>query len=664
MKICSLALTAVVLSAAPLRAQSRPLTPTDALRLTQVGEPLISPDGRRVVWSQRTIDWDTNRWHTSWWSAPATGGTPRRFLGDPEPSDVLFAPTGGSLSFLREVDGRAQVHALPLAGGEARVLTRHPTSIESHEWSGDGRWIVFLAPDSTAPAVEAGDDAWFVDEGPNSDLAGVWKNLWLLDPRDGSTRRLTRLAMHVFEYEVSPTGDRVLLVARASSNRNDIDQNEIWLLHVQDGRLERLTDNAAVEDRVQWTPDGRGVTWAADDSISWTHKEDKLFALDLADRQVRLLSEAFPGRIARYWWHPDGQRIRFTALVRTNTNLWELDTATGGVRALTDATGDLDVTALSADQRMMAYTFADHATAPDVLASPLPRVEPVRITDLDPWLEREVARADMEIVRWPSADGLEIEGLLFTPRGSVGPLPLVLQIHGGPPGFWDDTWTPQPHIYAGLGYAVFAPNVRGSAGYGDTIREANTFYRGDGIGMGDYDDLMTGLDMLVRRGVVDPERIGVRGWSYGAILGAYALTRTDRFRAAALGAGVYDWRAEFGMGYHWDVTRWYIGGTPWSDPAAWDDQSTLPQADRITTPLLLFHGLADHTTSEPQSMMLYSSLRVLGNAPVRYLRVPRESHGFREPLHIRRQMVEEIRWMERWVREREWNPEPLGRAGG
>ncbi|MEZ4416516.1 MAG: S9 family peptidase [Gemmatimonadota bacterium] len=640
------------------QATRRPLRVEDALRVVQAGEPQISPDGSWVLYPTRELAEQGRRWQTRWWAAPAAGGPPRLFLQDPAPSHVRFSPDGRTLSFQRDVGGTSQIFLMPLDGGEARQLTRHATAIEDHEWAGDGSAIVFLAPDAPPPSVDEGDDAWFVDEGPNTENRGVWKNLFLLDPREGTVRQLTHLEMHVFEFEVSPRGDRVLLVARASSNRNDIDQNEIWQLVVDTGALTQLTRNGAVEDRLQWAPDGRRISWMADDTTSWTHKADKIWEMDLTSGRTRLLSGGFSGRISRYWWSPDGSQLYFSGLERTASNAYALDVAAGAIRRLTNVEGDLDVTDMSADRSWMVYSFADATHPPDVYTSAASLHRPVRITDLNPWVTDSLELASVETVRWRSRDGLEIEGLLHLPRdGATGAHPLLLQLHGGPPGFWDNTWWPQPHVYTGMGYAVFSPNVRGSDGYGDAFREAITFAAGEGIGRADYDDLMTGLDALIQRGVADPERIGVRGWSYGAILGGYALTRTGRFRAASLGAGVYDWPAEFGMGYNWDVTRWYIGGSPWSQGDAWDERSTITHADRITTPVLLIHGMNDHTTSEPQSMMLYAALRSLDRAPVRYLRVPRETHGFSEPKHIERQWTEELQWMERWLRT---SPRPAG----
>lgn len=644
------------------------MTLEDALGIVSVQDPLISPDGERVLFSRREMDWEENRWDVRHLMVSSRGGESRRFIGEAGASAIRFSPDGRLVSFLRDVDGVAQVFLMPVDGGEARPVTDHETEVEAYEWAGDGRAFVFLAAeprsDEEKEAREKGEDAVIVDEGPNGLKAGRWKNLWLFDVEAGSETRLTDERLHVYELEVSPSGDRVLFTARASSDRNDIDQNEIYLVTVDDGRVEKLTDNRAVEDSIHWAPDGRSFSFEADDDREWTHKADKIWVMDLEARRPRLVSGAFTeGRIARSWWSPDGGSIKFSALVRTDTNLYELDLATGAVRALTGTTGNLSVGSLSADHSRMVYSFSDFDTPPDLFTSGLDAEDAVRLTDANPRVREELLLASMEVVRWTSHDGLEIEGLLYLPPGyqEGTRVPLLVNIHGGPPGFWDNTWWAHFHLYGGMGYASLAPNVRGSAGYSDELREANTFYKGDGIGFGDYHDVMTGVDYAVERGVADPERLAVRGWSYGAILGGYVLTRTDRFKAAALGAGVYDWPAEFGIGYHWDVERWYIGGTPWTNREAWERQSTITHAANITTPVLLLHGMADDTTTEPQSMILYAALKSLGNAPVRYVRFPREPHGFREPRHLRTRSVEEIRWMEGHVRGVGWEPAEAGR---
>jgi dipeptidyl aminopeptidase/acylaminoacyl peptidase len=253
---------------------------------------------------------------------------------------------------------------------------------------------------------------------------------------------------------------------------------------------------------------------------------------------------------------------------------------------------------------------------------------------------------------------MEIEGLLHLPVGYAegARVPLLLNIHGGPAGSWRNAFSPTYHIYAGLGYASLSPNVRGSSGYTDRLREGNTVDKGDGIGFGDYEDLIAGVDSLVEQGIADPDRLALRGWSYGGILGGWTITQTNRFKAASIGAGVYDWTSEYGPGFNNDVRLWHIGGTPWDNPEGYRKQSALTHVRNVTTPTLLIHGMEDTTDTEAQSMIFFTAIKDIGKAPVRYLRFPREPHGFREPRHQRTRDIEEIRWMQKHVLGVEWTP--------
>ncbi len=167
---------------------------------------------------------------------------------------------------------------------------------------------------------------------------------------------------------------------------------------------------------------------------------------------------------------------------------------------------------------------------------------------------------------------------------------------------------------------------------------------------------MNGVDYVIEQGFIDKDRLGVKGWSYGGILGGWTITQTDRFKAASIGAGVYDWSSEYGPGFNFDVRLWHIGGTPWDNPEGYKKQSTLTYVENITTPTLIIHGMKDTTDTESQSMSLFTAIKDIGKAPVRYLRAPREGHGFREARHQRIRDIEEIKWMQKYVREIDWTP--------
>jgi dipeptidyl aminopeptidase/acylaminoacyl peptidase len=228
-------------------------------------------------------------------------------------------------------------------------------------------------------------------------------------------------------------------------------------------------------------------------------------------------------------------------------------------------------------------------------------------------------------------------------------LPLLLSVHGGPAGAWDVSFRGINHVYTSLGWAVLEPNVRGSSSYGDALLRGNM----RDIGGGDYQDLMSGVDKLVADGVADPDHLAIRGWSYGGILGGWTLTQTTRFKAASLGAMVADWSSEYAMGFNHDVRLWYIGGTPWESADNYRRQSSYTHIAKVATPTLLLHGERDTTDTIGQSMMYYQGLKDRG-VPSRFIRFPREPHGFREPHHIRIRDGEEIAWLMKYARGIDW----------
>jgi dipeptidyl aminopeptidase/acylaminoacyl peptidase len=300
----------------------------------------------------------------------------------------------------------------------------------------------------------------------------------------------------------------------------------------------------------------------------------------------------------------------------------------------------------------MAYVFQNFDTPADVWVAKTDGSEGRRLTEVNPRITQELVLGEGKVIQWNSADGTEIEGLLMLPPGHDGSsLPLLLHIHGGPAGVFRNSFDTRNHVWAGLGYAQLFPNVRGSSGYTDELLQGNM----NDIGGGDYQDLMTGVDAVVDMGLADPDQLGLRGWSYGGILGGWTVTQTDRFKGASVGAMVSDWTSEYGPGFNHDVRLWYIGGTPWENPEEWRQRSALTHVANVTTPTLILHGMNDTTDTEAQSMMFFQALKDLGR-DTRYIRFPREPHGFREPRHQRTRDVEEIRWIQKYVRGIEWTP--------
>ena len=653
----NLTLLIVFVLAVPVAGQERrAMTTDDGLDMVQVGGAMISPDGSWVLFSKSELNWEENERETTWWRVSAEGGEPYRYIGDDGGGNFQFSPDGSRLAFTRSVDDESQLFLLPTTGGEAVQLSEHETSIGSYAWSEDGSKIIFVATEPRTEeeeeAREAGYDAIFVDEGPNGQQSGNWNNLWLIEVESGAERRLTDTDHRIGSFSVAPNGDRILFTSRIENRRNQQNLSEIQLLEVEAGTIRRLTDNSAPEGRLSWAPDGRSFAYTARTDGEWELLLDKIWVMDPDGGGRRIVSGAFDGNIGNFVWTPDASAILFSGLHGTNNNLYRINLGSDSVEQITSSVGSLAPSSFSRDRVKMAYVFQDFDTPADIWVGPTDGTGAVQLTDVNPTIIDELVLGQGEVIRWESRDGTEIEGILMLPAEyQSGMLPLLLHIHGGPAGVFRNSFSASNHVWAGLGYAQLFPNVRGSSGYDDDLLRGNL----RDIGSGDYEDLMTGVDELISRGIADPDKLGLRGWSYGGILGGWTITQTDRFKGASVGAMVSDWTSEYGPGFNHDVRLWYIGGTPWDNTDEWRERSALTHVANVTTPTLVLHGINDRTDTEPQSMMFFQALKDQGKI-TRYIRFPREPHGFQEPRHQRTRDVEEIRWIQKYVRNIEWTP--------
>ena len=653
----NLTLLIVFVLAVPVAGQERrAMTTDDGLDMVQVGGAMISPDGSWVLFSKSELNWEENERETTWWRVSAEGGEPYRYIGDDGGGNFQFSPDGSRLAFTRSVDDESQLFLLPTTGGEAVQLSEHETSIGSYAWSEDGSKIIFVATeprtDEEEEAREAGYDAIFVDEGPNGQQSGNWNNLWLIEVESGAERRLTDTDHRIGSFSVAPNGDRILFTSRIENRRNQQNLSEIQLLEVETGTIRQLTDNSAPEGRLSWAPDGRSFAYTARTDGEWELLLDKIWVMDPDGGGRRIVSGAFDGNIGNFVWAPDASEILFSGLHGTNNNLYRINLGSDSVEQITSSAGSLAPSSFSRDRAKMAYVFQDFDTPADIWVGPTDGAGAVQLTDVNPTITDELVLGQGEVIRWESRDGTEIEGILMLPAEyQSGVLPLLLHIHGGPAGVFRNSFSASNHVWAGLGYAQLFPNVRGSSGYDDDLLRGNL----RDIGSGDYEDLMTGVDELISRGIADPDKLGLRGWSYGGILGGWTITQTDRFKGASVGAMVSDWTSEYGPGFNHDVRLWYIGGTPWDNTDEWRERSALTHVANVTTPTLVLHGINDRTDTEPQSMMFFQALKDQGKI-TRYIRFPREPHGFQEPRHQRTRDVEEIRWIQKYVRNIEWTP--------
>jgi dipeptidyl aminopeptidase/acylaminoacyl peptidase len=653
----------VVLAASAAAQDRRAPTVDDLLNLVQVTGAEISPDGRQVIYSKSEIKkWSDNKRVSSIWIANADGSDHRQLLGSDKDRSPAWSPDGRHIAFLstrdqaennRDAPG-AQIWLLRTAGGgEAIKLTEHKTAIRSFKWSEDSSRIFFAAEEED-PLKDIRKnsigDGIFVDEGPNGQGRSSYSNLWVIAVADKQTRQLTRGDHFIGDFEPSPDGARVVYTRRPNNQRNRQNLSEVFVVSVDSATSTQLTKNEAPENNIAWAPDGRAVTYIAPSDKTWELAQGNLYIHPIeGGGSPTILSGKFAGDIGRYFWSPSARSIVMSANRRGRGGVYELDLATGAARPV--AAGDLALSISSAakDLSRFAGTRSTPETPSEIVVVDA-RGQTTVVTSANPWFA-QVQTSQMRPMTWKSKDGLEIEGLLWLPASyrSGDRLPLILSIHGGPAGVWSTSFRGINHVYTSLGWAVLEPNVRGSTSYGDSLLRGNM----KDIGGGDYWDAMTGVDAVIAQGIADPAQLAVRGWSYGGILGGWTITQTSRFKAASLGAMVADWASEYAMGFNHDVRLWYIGGTPWENPEGYRRQSSYTYINKVTTPTLLLHGEQDDTCTIGQSMMFYQGLKDRG-VTSRFIRFPREPHGFREPHHIRMRDTEEIGWLMKHTRGIDW----------
>jgi dipeptidyl aminopeptidase/acylaminoacyl peptidase len=638
--------------------QLRPMTIDDSLNMVRLADVQMSPDGKLVFFSKSELDWGNNKRIKKYFMIPANGGEARPYIGEAGGSGFQFSPDGKYLSFKRSAEKTQQIFIISLKGGEAIQLTDHINGVDSYKWSPDASRIFFTAEEPMGEEekreYDLGDDAIFIFEGPNGREEKSWKNLWVFDLSTREETKITNEELIINEFDISPDGKHVVFVATEQEDDNYVFLAELYWLDVNDKKLARLTNNNAPEGRILWSPDGKTFVYQApsDKDNNLTH--GYLWIMNPETGERWRLEKPNQGEISGLAWTPDAESLLFNETRRTNLNLYRIEIKTGKIINITNVEGSLRALAFSKDRTKMVYSYSDFVTPPDLYVSTLNEIEPVRLTDANPWIKKEILLAKCEVVRWKSKDGMEIEGVLYVPGDAKADkkLPLIVTIHGGPPGHFANNFRNEFQLYTGLGYAAFGPNIRGSDSYGDELLCA---LQGD-VGGGEFDDVISGVNYLIDRGIADSERLGVRGWSWGGILGSWVITQTDRFKAAALGAMVGSWTAESGPGLFWDLRYHYIGGAHWINPEEWRRVSSLCYVKNVTTPTLLIHGEKDMVSTPNQALMFFYALKEIGKAPVRYIKFPREPHGFREPRHQRRRYIEEIRWMQKYICDIKWEP--------
>ncbi len=645
----------------------RPMTIVDLIDVPSVGSPRLSPDGTQILYTRSDTDWKKNGRTTHIWRINSDGsGEVQLTNGEDGESSPRWSPDGTRVAFLakRGEDEHTQIYVMRNRGGEASPLTEHDSSVGSFQFSPDGGHVFFLASDPKSAEEKKKDrlqdDVFAFDE--NYKQRHLFR---VAADGDGPQKaeRLTEGDFSIRGFQLSGDGMKIAHHRAPSPLVDNGDEGEVWLMDADGGNAMQLTDNTVAERGAQLSPDGSQVMFLSDSSADFeTYFNDNIFLVPASGGPHRMLYEDMPHEVQGARWAPDGT-IYFTANTGIRSQLFHAAVDDDSPRALTEGDHSLGGWHFREAAGQHVFGINNRENSGDLHLLPANGGDPVKVTSVFDYLAETFELPVQEAIRWPGDDGVEVEGLLYYPLDyqEGQRYPLVVQTHGGPAAsdkFGFGRWSSYVQVLTARGWAVFKPNYRGSTGYGDDfLRDmVGHYFRQSHL------DVMTGVDHLIELGIVDGDRMAKMGWSGGGHMTNKIITHTDRFKAAASGAGAVNWISMYGTS---DVriyrTPWF-GGTPWQEDAPIDvywGHSPLKDIYKVTTPTIVLVGENDVRVPPNQSVELYRALKTNGVDTHLYI-APREPHGWRELRHELFKVNVEIDWFERHVRgiEYEWETAP------
>jgi dipeptidyl aminopeptidase/acylaminoacyl peptidase len=617
------------------------LTPEATINIHFLTDLQLSPDGTRLAFVISETPKGDQRAQHIWMYDKKTDNVRQFTYSNKSETNPRWSPDGAQLAFLSNRGGdEQQIYLMNSSGGEAAVRTKGKSSIKSFEWSKDGKYIAYIAPNAKTEEDEKKEkdknDARVTDKDNKRPRA------WLLPVESGEPKLLTPANVEIKELAWMPSGNSLVVI---STDHPESDQNtdRIFGVPVPEGEMIRLAAPRGPFGQIRISPNGKTIAYIGAREDGPSPHDLMLLPVDNdAARNVSGLS--LDRQIFDFKWLHDGTLLAVTA-DGFHTKFSSFG-ANGAVNQIT-STISINPSAFASSDAGEAFFVSQTATQPQELFVWDQKTSPRQITHINNAWNR-YSLATPEFYKYKSFDGQEIEAALLKPGGYNGKtkLPLIALIHGGPTGAWQDTVEVWGQLLVSRGYAIFYPNIRGSIGYGQKFIEMN---RGD-WGGGDFRDVMAGVDDLIARGIADPDRLAIGGWSYGGYMSEWAITQTTRFKAAVSGAGLSNLISEYGTEQHPSYDEWFYG-IPYEPEkiAGYLNSSPFVHLKNAKTPTLILQGEADTVDPVGQSLELYRGLKRYG-VDSELVLYPREPHSFHEEKHLIDRLNRILAWYDKHLK--------------
>ncbi len=690
-----LALFVVALLSLSASAQTkRPMTFDDLMAVKRLGDAQISPDGSRVAYVVTDIDKNLNRGKRSVWAVPTAGGPPQQLISsDKNDYSPRWSPDGKSLAFLSTREGAPQVFVAGADGANPRKITSAPEGVGEFIWSPNGMMFAFVTdvyPDCESlncvarrgemeekSKVKAVIADKLLYRHWDSFRRGKRSHLFVVSIDGGEPKDLTPGDFDVppfslgdpTAFDFSPDSSEIVFARNTDKNEALSTNNDLFIVSVKGGEAKRIMgSNPGSDTTPRYSPDGRYIAYRSQTRNGYESDRFRLMIYDRKEGTSKELTTNFDRWAAELVWAPDSRNIYVTAEDRGREWLGVFS-INGESKPLITNSASNGLT-VSADGRTFAFMRSSLAAPAEVFASnsngtdirPLTRMNADLLAQLDlsQAEDFEYDGAKTPVVRTAKLGRLKastdigpgrasrIHGFIVKPPqfDRSKKYPMVLLIHGGPQGAWLDSWGYRwnPQMWAARGYVVALINPHGSTGYGQAFTEQISGEWGGAV----YEDLIKGVDHMIKLGYVDPNRLGAAGGSYGGYMVNWILGHTDRFKALVSHAGVYNLTSMYATEELW-FTDWEFKGTPWDNPELYTKWSPHLSAKNFKTPTLVVHGELDYRVPVGEGLQLFSTLQRKG-VPSKLLSYPDEGHWILKPQNSELWYKTILDWFDQWLK--------------
>lgn len=639
----------------------RPITAEDIVNMRYIVQPAMDHSGKYIAYVKiipRGADEKRGGSFREIWVTSADGSDQRQYTQSPVNSWSPQWTPEGDLSFLskrKDHNASTQIYVLPFKGGEAKMLTNHKTGVGTYHWSPDGKWIAFTTRDEKSAekkkAEKDGYDMIVMDQ------EHVYTHLWIYNLEEGTYEQVFKQDLNVASFKWSPNSKSIVFQATEKTGADrDLLERSIYRVKAPKGIPKKILETPGKLGAMAVSPNNSTLAFLGATSYN-DPLSQSIYIVPMKGGRAKLLTPDFKESFVAVDWLDD-QTILGKSYRGTKTILSTINTqgkTPEGVSNQTDVLTPNEVLSTVFYHKpsgKLVMTASAHTHPNELYVGSLGSSEIKRLTHTNTGFD-EIDLAKQKTISWAGADGLNIEGVLTYPlkyrKGKK--YPLVLQIHGGPEGTSLDGWNTRStypvQLLAAEGFAVLEPNYRGSGGRGVSFSKADH----DDLGGKEFEDVLAGIDYLVAEGIVDNNKVGTGGWSYGGYFSAWAATKhTDRFKASMVAAGLTNMISFTGttdIPYEMSIVHW---NQWWFDnPELHWERSPLSHINKANTPTLIIHGLKDDRVHPEQSMELWQALKIKG-VDTELVLYPREPHGLIERTHKLDYMKRLVGWYNQYVK--------------